>query len=80
MMHAMLWVKNYYWVHRDVARIAGVGGGLFLAELVLVLWTVRRLGELAHIRERMSRLADGLAQPCQGAHVRPWFLRRLLPG
>ena len=26
-----------------------------------MLWTLRRLRELSHMRERMSRLADGLA-------------------
>ncbi len=45
----------------SVAQAAGIGGALFFAQLVLVLWTSRRLRELAHIRERMSRLADGLA-------------------
>jgi hypothetical protein len=31
------------------------------AQLVILLWTLRRLQELSNIRERMSRLADGLA-------------------
>jgi hypothetical protein len=36
-------------------------GTLLLAQLVLAVWTFRRLGELAHMRERMSRLFDSLA-------------------
>jgi DNA-binding NarL/FixJ family response regulator len=31
------------------------------AQVVILLWTLRRLQELSNIRERMSRLADGLA-------------------
>jgi hypothetical protein len=38
-----------------------VVGTLLLFQLVLAVWTFRRLGELAHMRERMSRLFDSLA-------------------
>src|SRR5690606_25745708 len=34
---------------------------LLLAQTAFVWWVSRRMAELAHIRERMSRLADGLA-------------------
>ena len=36
-------------------------GGLLLAQIGIMAWTVRRLRELGHLRERMSRLADGLS-------------------
>jgi hypothetical protein len=53
--------KDFYWEHRDVARVALSGAVMVVTQLVIVLWTLGRLRELAHIRERMSRLADGLA-------------------
>jgi hypothetical protein len=56
-----LWMKSYYWEHREVLRVAAAGGAIVFVQLVLLLWTARRLRELSHIRERMSRLADGLA-------------------
>ena len=43
-----------------IAFAAAAGTILFL-QLLLTVWTIRRLGELAHMRERMSRLYDGLA-------------------
>lgn len=48
--------------HTDLF-IAGVSvvGGLLLIQLLLAFWTLRRLSELGHMRERMSRLFDGLA-------------------
>ena len=36
-------------------------GALLLVQTVLVLWASRRLDELSLLRERISRLADGLA-------------------
>src|SRR6185295_1749959 len=36
-------------------------GGVALVHVGLVLWITQRLRELSHMRERMSRLADGLA-------------------
>jgi hypothetical protein len=56
-----LWIKSFYWAHHEVLRVAGAAAAVALVQLVLLLWTVRRLRELSHIRERMSRLADGLA-------------------
>ncbi|MEO7191698.1 MAG: hypothetical protein ABI051_11650 [Vicinamibacterales bacterium] len=61
MTHQLLIIKEWYWAHREVVRIAGGLGVVAMAQVVLVLWTARRLRELSHIRERMSRLADGLA-------------------
>jgi hypothetical protein len=54
-------LKELYWAHRDVVRFSAAGAAVVFAQLVLVLWVLRRLRELSHIRERMSRLADGLA-------------------
>ena len=61
MTEIVLEVKEYYWAHRDVVRLAGGGAAIVLTQLVLMLWTLRRLRELSHLRERLSRLADGLA-------------------
>jgi hypothetical protein len=61
MMNMLLQAKDLYWEHRDAVRIGCAVGGVVLTQLVLVLWMLRRLGELSHMRERMSRLADGLA-------------------
>lgn len=57
----MIEIKEFYWAHREIIRIAGASGGMLLLQLFILLWTIRRLRELSHIRERMSRLADGLA-------------------
>lgn len=58
-----MWVnfRDFYWAHREVFRISAAGGLFVLAQIGILLWTLRRLGELSNIRERMSRLADGLA-------------------
>lgn len=47
--------------NRLLLQIVGVAGVVLLLQTVLVLWAVRRLDELARLRERLSRLADGLA-------------------
>jgi hypothetical protein len=60
MSELLLQLKDTYWAHRDVARVAITAGSFALIQLVLVLWTLRHLRELGHIRERLSRLADGL--------------------
>jgi len=57
----LVWLKDGYWAHRDVVWIAAAVGSVALVHLVLVLWMMRSVQELSHIRERMSRLADGLA-------------------
>ena len=49
-------LKELYWAHRDVVRFSAAGAAVVFAQLVLVLWVLRRLRELSHIRERMSRL------------------------
>jgi hypothetical protein len=57
----MIEFKEFYWMHRDVLRLAMAVGVVLLAQSVLIVWALRRLGELSHFRERLSRLADGLA-------------------
>ncbi len=54
-------LTDLYWENRDMVRIAIGVGGVLLVQTMLGLWAVRRLDELAQIRERLSRLADGLA-------------------
>jgi hypothetical protein len=53
--------REFYWTHREAFRMAAAGLVFVSAQLVILLWTLRRLQELSNIRERMSRLADGLA-------------------
>jgi len=53
--------RDFYWAHREAFRMAAAGLVFVTAQLVILLWTLRRLQELSNIRERMSRLADGLA-------------------
>src|SRR5262245_2704608 len=58
----MLEFKEFYWLHRMTFIAAGVtAGALLLVQIALVFWTTWRLREVAHLRERLSRLADGLA-------------------
>jgi hypothetical protein len=47
--------------NRVLLQIAVAVGAVLLVQTVLVLWAARRLDELTNIRERLSRLADGLA-------------------
>jgi hypothetical protein len=47
--------------NRVLLQIALAVGAVLLVQTVLVLWAARRLDELTNIRERLSRLADGLA-------------------
>jgi len=53
--------REFYWINREVFRVVVVGGVFVTVQLGILLWTLRRLAELSNIRERMSRLADGLA-------------------
>lgn len=47
--------------NRALFQIAMVVGAVLLVQTVLVMWVARRLDELSSLRERLSRLADGLA-------------------
>jgi len=60
-MHALWQAKEFYWEHRDVCRIAIGASAVIVVQLGLMLWMLRQLGELGRMRERLSRLADGLA-------------------
>ena len=53
--------KDFYWAHRDVFRLALAVGVVLVAQSVFIVWAFRRMAELSHFRERLSRLADGLA-------------------
>jgi hypothetical protein len=54
-------LKDFYWEHRDLFRAALAMALITLVNGALLLWIARRLQELSLIRERVSRLADGLA-------------------
>lgn len=60
-MSGMFGFREFYWAHHEFFRMAAAGLVFVSAQLVILLWTLRRLQELSNIRERMSRLADGLA-------------------
>lgn len=53
--------KDFYWANRDVFRLVMAVGVILLVQSLFIVWTLRRMAELAHVRERLSRLADGLA-------------------
>lgn len=53
--------RDFYWAHRDVFRLAFAVGAVLLLQSVLIAVAFRRLAELSHFRDRLSRLADGLA-------------------
>jgi hypothetical protein len=57
----LLHLREYYWAHREAVALAAGGGAFLLFQAFILLWTFRRLQELSLIRERISRLADGLA-------------------
>ena len=60
---AEMWMefKVFYWAHREVFRLIAAGGVFVCVQFGILLWTLRLLGELSSLRERMSRLVDGLA-------------------
>ncbi len=60
-MNELLWLKGWYWEHRVVVRISIAVAMAACAHVMLLLWSARLLRELSHVRERMARLADGLA-------------------
>ena len=61
MMDQLLGVKDWYWAHREIVRVALGLGVVAIVQVALVLWIARRLREVALMGERLSRLADGLA-------------------
>ena len=60
-MDYLLWAKDFYWAHREAFRAAAAITTIALVNFSLLIWTARRLQELSLVRERVSRLADGLA-------------------
>jgi len=60
---ADMWMefKGFYWANREVFRVLAAGVAFIFVQFGILLWTLRLLGELASLRERMSRLTDGLA-------------------
>ena len=60
---AEMWMefKGFYWAHRDVFRLLIAGGVFVTVQFGILLWTLRLMGELSSLRERMGRLVDGLA-------------------
>ena len=61
MTDLLLNLKDFYWAHRAGFLFSAWGFALLALQGVILIWTLRRLQELSNIRERMSRLADGLA-------------------
>jgi hypothetical protein len=61
MTELLLNLKDFYWAHRAGFLLSAIGVVLLAFQGLILLWTMRRLQELSNIRERMSRLADGLA-------------------
>jgi hypothetical protein len=57
----LLWLKDFYWMHRGAVIGVAAAGAILVLQAVLVLVVARRLREVGHLRERLSRLADGLA-------------------
>ena len=53
--------KEFYWAHREVFRLIGAGGVFICVQFGILLWTLRVMGELSALRERMGRLVDGLS-------------------
>ncbi len=60
-MDDLLWAKDFYWAHREAFRAGAAITTIALVNVSLLVWTARRLQELSLVRERVSRLADGLA-------------------
>lgn len=54
-------LEELYWQNRDGVLLGAVFLGSFCVPLALLVWVMGRMSELSAIRERMSRLADGLA-------------------
>jgi hypothetical protein len=60
-MNLLLGMKDFYWEHRDLFRSALAIGLITCVNGALLLWIAQRLQELSLLRERVSRLTDGLA-------------------
>lgn len=60
-MDLLLSIKDFYWAHRDGIRAAVAITTIALVNGALLVWIARQLQQIQLIRERVSRLADGLA-------------------
>lgn len=60
-MDYLLWAKDFYWAHRDLARAGAAITTIAVVNGALLVWIARELQQIALIRERLSRLTDGLA-------------------
>jgi hypothetical protein len=60
-MTKLVWLRDLYVGYRGMVFATVTGTATVLVISVLGLVIVRTLRELAHLRERLSRLADGLA-------------------
>ena len=60
-MDYLLWAKDFYWAHREAFRAGAAIVTITLVNASLLVWAARRLQEVSLLRERVSRLADGLA-------------------
>jgi hypothetical protein len=60
-MDYLLWAKDFYWAHRDAFRAGAAITTIALVNGALLLWVARQLQQITLIRERVGRLADGLA-------------------
>ena len=60
-MDFLLWTKDFYWANRDAFRAGAAITTIALVNGALLFWVARQLQQITLIRERVSRLADGLA-------------------
>jgi hypothetical protein len=60
-MDYLLWAKDFYWAYRDAIRAGAAITTIALVNGALLIWIARQLQQIALIRERVSRLTDGLA-------------------
>jgi hypothetical protein len=60
-MDLLVTLKEYYWEHREIARGMLAVSAIAAVNFALLVWAARQLQELSRLRERISRLADGLA-------------------
>jgi hypothetical protein len=60
-MDELLGVRDFYWAHRDLFRAGAAITTIALINGALLFWVARQLQHITLIRDRVSRLTDGLA-------------------